>query len=109
MKEGSCLATKHNCHLSKPEELELNMSVERGKDKGEYSAIANSLLLKNNLFKLSFKTTGEGGGHVNCKHLHPTKWHCADMVHAQSSFIISEVALLQLSHPHCTWIVIFGN
>lgn len=30
LKEGSCLATKRNCHLSQPEVLELKMSVGRG-------------------------------------------------------------------------------
>lgn len=76
LKEGSCLATKHICHLSQSEELELSMSVGRGEEEGEYSLVANSLLLKNSLFKLSFKATRECGGHVNWKHLHHTRQRC---------------------------------
>lgn len=45
LKEGSCLATKHNCHLSQPKELELKMSVGRGGGGGRVQPFLSSKIV----------------------------------------------------------------
>lgn len=103
LKEGSCLATKHNCHPSQPEDLELKMSV--GRRGGESTALS---LLKNSLFKFFSKTTGEGVGHVNRNHLHSTSHHCRKVV-CRNGACPGKILFSFLEwfwrppHPHCSW------
>lgn len=75
LEEGSCLATKHNCHPSQPEDLELKVSV--GKRGGESTALS---LLTNSLFKFFSKTAGEGVGRVDRNHPHSASHRCRDVV-----------------------------
>lgn len=101
LKQGNCLATKHNCHLSQPEDIELKMSVRRGgRERRAQPFLSWKIIYLNSPTKPQ--------GMVAAMQIKTIFILLASVVqkwsfHRQSIFLISGVVALWLSHSHCAW------